>query len=332
MLKCERKEKEEEGGIILKIAILTSGGDAPGMNSVIRSTFKVANSYGIEVIGVMRGYVGLIEGEMDILTLERVDHIAERGGSILKSARTEKFYDDSYVKIAADNLKKKGVHGLIVVGGDGSFKGAAKLSKFGINVIGVPGTIDNDLPYTNYSIGFDTALNTVLDNISKIKETGETHEKSTIVEVMGRHCGDLALHSAIAGAAEIISTPEKKLTPDEIVTGLRTNMERGKNDNIVIITENIYNLDQLKKYVEEALGTGIRTTSLGFIQRGGKPSAFDRLLAGKMAIEAVTLLKKGISGKAVGIRDNHIIHAELTELEKLTYDKEKDYSSLGLLL
>lgn len=316
----------------MKIAILTSGGDAPGMNAVIRAVVKVASSYGIEVYGIKKGYVGLIENEMEKLTLEIVDHIAELGGSILKSARTEKFYEDFYVKKAADNLNESEITGLIVVGGDGSFKGASKLSKMGVNVIGIPGTIDNDLPYTNYSIGFDTALNTVLDNISKIKDTGATHDKGTIVEVMGRHCGDLALHSAIAGAGEIISTPEKKLSLDEIVAQLDMNLKRGKSDNIVIVTENIYDLDELKKYIEEKLGIGIRKTSLGFIQRGGKPTAFDRLLAGKMAIEAVTLIKNGVSGIAIGIRDNKIIDIDFDEINELKYDKEKDYDSLKLLM
>lgn len=316
----------------MKIGILTSGGDAPGMNAVIRAVVKTAHSFGIEVYGIRRGYVGLLEDQIAPLTLKAVGNIAERGGSILKSARTEKFYEDFYVEQAAANLKRHGIEGVVVVGGDGSFKGAAKLAGFGINVVGIPGTIDNDLQYTNFSIGFDTALNTVLDAISKIKDTGATHEKGTIVEVMGRNCGDLALHSALAGAAEVISTPERKLTPDEICSELSKNIAEGKSDNIVIITENIYNLDELQKYIEEKLGIGIRKTSLGFIQRGGKPSAFDRYLAGKMSIRAVELLRNSVSGRAIGMRDYKIIDVDFRDMDRLIYDKAEDYESLDLLI
>ncbi|MGL5965096.1 MAG: ATP-dependent 6-phosphofructokinase [Fusobacteriaceae bacterium] len=316
----------------MRIAVLTSGGDAPGMNAVIRAVVKVASSYGIEVFGIMRGFVGLIEDQISPLTLKDVDNIAEIGGSILKSARTDKFYEDFYVDRAAKNLKNKQIDGLIVVGGDGSFKGAAKLSTFGVNVVGIPGTIDNDLQYTNFSIGFDTALNTVLDAISRIKDTGSTHEKGTIVEVMGRNCGDLALHSALSGAAEIISTPEKRLSHDEIAFKLKKNIVEGKSDNIVIITENMYSMDELRSFIEKKLDIGIRKTSLGFIQRGGKPSAFDRSLAGKMSIRAVELLKKGISGRAIGMRDYKIIDVSFEDIANLHYDKEEDYNSLNLLI
>ena len=316
----------------MRIGVLTSGGDAPGMNAVIRAIVKVAHSYGIEVFGIKRGFVGLIENQIAPLTLKDVDNIAEIGGSILKSARTEKFYEDLYVNQAAQNLKEKDIHGLVVIGGDGSFKGAAKLSGFGVNVVGIPGTIDNDLQYTNFSIGFDTALNTVLDAISRIKDTGSTHEKGTIVEVMGRHCGDLALHSALSGAGEIISTPEKPLTPDEIALKLQKNISEGKSDNTVFITENMYNMDDLKDYIEKKLGIGIRKTSLGFIQRGGKPSAFDRSLAGKMSIRAVDLLKNSISGRAIGMRDYKIIDVDFQDIDRLHYDKEEDYASLNLLI
>ncbi|MGL4403219.1 MAG: ATP-dependent 6-phosphofructokinase [Fusobacteriaceae bacterium] len=316
----------------MRIGVLTSGGDAPGMNAVIRAIVKVAHSYGIEVYGIKRGFVGLIENQMNLLTPRDVDNIAEIGGSILKSARTEKFYEDFYVDQAAQNLKDKEIHGLVVIGGDGSFKGAAKLSGFGVNVVGIPGTIDNDLQYTNFSIGFDTALNTVLDAISKIKDTGSTHEKGTIVEVMGRHCGDLALHSALSGAGEIISTPERRLTSEEIALKLQRNIAEGKSDNIVIITENMYNMDELKDYIEKKLEIGIRKTSLGFIQRGGKPSAFDRSLAGKMSIRAVELLKNSISGRAIGMRDYKIIDVDFNDIDRLHYDKEEDYASLNLLI
>lgn len=316
----------------MKIAILTSGGDSPGMNAAIRAVVIASNYNGIEVYGVKRGFQGLIENDIFPLSMNDVDNIAELGGTILKSARSKEFMEEKGRDKAAENLKKQYIKGLIVIGGDGSFRGAEKLNKLGINVIGLPGTIDNDLAYTNFSIGFDTALNTVLENISKIKDTGSSHEKGTIVEVMGRHCGDLALFSAIAGAAEIISTPEKKLSFETITDKLKTNISKGKSDNIIIITERIYDIEELRTFIEKKLNLGIRTTVLGFIQRGGKPSGFDRLLAGKMSLRAVELLKNGKSGRAVGIRDNRIIDVPFEDVDKVSINKSVEYETLDMLL
>lgn len=315
----------------MKIGVLTSGGDSPGMNAAIRAIYKAATFNNIEVYGVRRGYKGLIEDDIYILSEFDVDNIAEKGGTILKTARSQEFMTEEGRAIANYNLKKYKIDALIVIGGDGSFTGAEKLSKLGINVVGIPGTIDNDLAYTNYSIGFDTALNTVLDNICKIKDTGTSHEKGTIVEVMGRYCGDLALFSAIAGAGEIISTPEKKLNFEEITRKLKNNIDKGKNDNIIIITEKMFNIEDLKNYIENNLKIGMRTTVLGFIQRGGKPSGFDRLLAGKMSIKAIELLKNGKSGRAIGIRDNKIIDIPFEDISKPNINKDKEYEYLEML-
>ena len=316
----------------MKIGILTSGGDAPGMNAAIRGVVKAAEYHGIEVYGIKKGYQGLIDDEIKKLKYLDVDNIAELGGTILKTARSMEFMEEAGRLKAVEVLKKHKIDNLVVVGGDGSFKGAAKLNKLGVKVIGLPGTIDNDLSYTNYCIGFDTALNTVLDSIGRIKDTGSSHEKGTILEVMGRYCGDLALYAAISGAGEMISTPEKKLSFDEICDRLQKNINIGKNDNIVIVTERMYNVEELKKYIEEKLGIGIRTTVLGFVQRGGRPSGFDRMFAGKMAIKAVELLKNGISGKAIGLRDNKIIAVDFDKIDETPISKDEEYETVDMLL
>lgn len=316
----------------MKIGILTSGGDAPGMNAAIRAVVKSANHNGIEVLGVKYGYAGLIKEELIPLDLTEVDGIAEKGGTILKTARCPEFMDELGRKKALETLKKFEIDGLVVIGGDGSFQGAEKLSKLGMNVVGLPGTIDNDLAYTDYCIGFDTTLNTVLECINKIKDTDSSHEKTTIVEVMGRYCGDLALYPALAGGSEIISTPERKLSFQDICTELRENINKGKNDNVIIITERMYNIEDLQKYVEEELKISVRSTVLGFVQRGGTPSGFDRVLASKMGVMAVKLLRDGSKGRFVGIRDNKIIDIDFSEVNTPNINKKMDYDLLKELL
>lgn len=316
----------------MKIGILTSGGDAPGMNAAIRAVVKSANYNGIEVLGVKYGYAGLLREELIPLGIHEVDGIAEKGGTILKTARCLEFMDEQVRKKAVETLKKFGIDGLVVIGGDGSFQGAEELSKLGMNVVGLPGTIDNDLAYTDYCIGFDTTLNTVLDCINKIKDTDSSHEKTTIVEVMGRYCGDLALYPALAGGAEIISTPERKLSFQDICTKLRENLNKGKNDNVIIITERMYNIEDLQKYVEEELKISVRSTVLGFVQRGGTPSGFDRVLASKMGVMAVKLLINGSTGRFVGIRDNKIIDIDFNDVNTPNANKKMDYDLLNELL
>ncbi|WP_186429544.1 6-phosphofructokinase [Clostridium sp. BSD9I1] len=316
----------------MKIGILTSGGDAPGMNAAIRAVVKSAIHNGIEVMGIKHGYKGLINEELVSLVSSDVDGISEKGGTILKTARCPEFMEEQGRKKAIETLKKFEIDGLVVIGGDGSFQGAEKLGKLGVKVIGLPGTIDNDLAYTDYCIGFDTTLNTVLECIAKIKDTDSSHEKTTIVEVMGRYCGDLALYSALAGGGEIISTPEMKLDFDTICTKLSENIGKGKNDNIIIITERMYDIEELQKYLEEKLNISIRSTVLGFVQRGGNPSAFDRVLAGKMGIKAVELLMKDSTGRFVGIRDNKIIDVDFSSINNININKQKEYDLLKELL
>lgn len=316
----------------MKIGVLTSGGDAPGMNAAIRAIVKSAIHNNVDIYGIKYGYKGILEENIVKLSNDDVDYIAELGGTILKTARCLEFLDEEFRKKAANILKKYKIEGLIAIGGDGSFKGAEGLGKLGINTIGLPGTIDNDLNYTDYCIGFDTTLNTVLDCIKKIKDTDNSHEKTTIVEVMGRYCGDLALYSAMAGGAEIISTPEQQLSFENICKRLGDNIQKGKKDNIVIITERMYNIDNLKYYLEENLNINVRTTILGFIQRGGSPSAYDRILASKMGIKAVQLLMRGVSGKAIGIRNNEIISVDFNEVNIQCDSKQKDYDLLDIYI
>lgn len=315
-----------------KLGVLTSGGDAPGMNAAIRAVVKAANYYHIDVMGIHCGYQGLIDGKIHRLTSSVVDNIADKGGTILKTSRSIEFMEETGQKKALKVLKNFGIDSLVVIGGEGSLKGAKKLHELGINVIGIPGTIDNDMTYTDYSIGFDTTLNTVLECIGKIKDTDFSHDKTTIVEVMGRYCGDLALYSALAGDGEIISTPERKLDFDTICSQLSLRINNGKKDNLVIITERMYDLQELQKYIEKKLDISVRTTVLGFIQRGGKPSAFDRILAGKMGVTAVELLMNGNSGLTVGMKENKIIHLSLENVNAEIADKQDEYRLLETIL
>jgi 6-phosphofructokinase 1 len=315
-----------------KLGVLTSGGDAPGMNAAIRAVVKAACHYDVEVMGIQCGFQGLIDGKIHRLTSTKVERIADRGGTILKTSRSLEFMQESGRKKALRVLKNLNIDSLIVIGGEGSLKGAEKLHELGINVIGIPGTIDNDLAYTDYSIGFDTTLNTVLECIGKIKDTDFSHDKTTIVEVMGRYCGDLALFSALAGGGEIISTPERKLDYETICMKLRARISSGKHDNLVIVTERMYDLQELQRYIEEKLNINVRTTVLGFIQRGGNPSAFDRVLASNMGVSAVEMLMNNHSGLAVGIKENKIIQRELKTVNVQMADKQDKYRLLETLL
>jgi len=295
-----------------KIAILTSGGDAPGMNAAIRAIVRIALDNGIEVMGVNRGYAGLINGELFPMDRHSVSDIVHRGGTILRTARCPEFKTEEGRKKAANVLKVFGIDGLVVIGGDGSFTGARLLSKLGVLTVGLPGTIDNDLAYTEYTIGFDTALNTVLDAINKLRDTSSSHERVSIVEVMGRHCGDLALYAGIAGGAEGIIVPEKEFDKDELCKTILEGKLKGKNHNLILLAEGIGGANELAKYVEEMTGIETRATILGHIQRGGSPSAFDRILASKMAAKAVEVLIEGKTARVVGVRDGKIIDEDLS--------------------
>ncbi|MED9947150.1 MAG: 6-phosphofructokinase [Peptacetobacter hiranonis] len=298
------------------IGILTSGGDAPGMNAAIRAVVRSAIYYGCKVYGINRGYKGLLEEDLMEMNLSSVGDIIHRGGTMLKSSRCEEFKTEEGRKLGVKVLKKYGIDCLVVIGGDGSFNGAKKLSEMGFPAIGIPGTIDNDLEYTDYTIGFDTAMNTVIDAIGKIRDTSSSHERVNIVEVMGRNCGDLALYAGIAGGAETIIVPEVDVKLDEIALRLKTTQKRGKRHSIIVMAEGVEKVgsaSDLKKVLTEEAGADVRITVLGHVQRGGSPTAFDRILASRFGYRAVELLLEGKSSRVVGIKDNKIIDLDIQE-------------------
>ena len=307
-----------------KIAVLTSGGDAPGMNAAIRAVVRTAIHNGIEVMGVQRGYAGLINGELFPMNRSSVSDIIQRGGTILRTARCLEFKQEEVRKEAVQILADNGVEALVVIGGDGSFTGAKLLSKLGVKTIGLPGTIDNDLTYTDYTIGFDTALNTVVDAIDKIRDTSTSHERVSIVEVMGRNCGDIALHTGVACGAEYIITPEKGYDKDELCKVILEGKKAGKMHNLVLLAEGVGGASELAKYIEDKTGIETRATVLGHIQRGGAPSAFDRVLASRMGSKAIELLMEGKTSKVVGIKNNQIFDQDIDEALALnrTFDEK----------
>lgn len=314
------------------IGILTSGGDAPGMNAAIRAVVRSAIYYGCKVYGINRGYKGLIESDLVEMNLSSVGDIIHRGGTILKSSRCEEFRTEEGRQKAVKILKKHGIDCLVVIGGDGSFMGAQKLSDLGFPAIGIPGTIDNDLAYTDYTIGFDTTLNTIVDAISKIRDTTSSHERVNIIEVMGRHCGDLALYSGLAGGAETIIVPEVDYKIDDICLRLETTKKRGKRHSIIVLAEGVGNASDIGKEIVERTGVDLRVTVLGHVQRGGSPTVSDRLLASRLGVRAVELLLDGQSARVVGIRDDKIIDMEIHEALSMKKDFDKESYQMAQIL
>ena len=294
------------------IAVLTSGGDAPGMNAAIRAVVRTGLEKGLKVMGIQRGYNGLINGEIFEMDTHSVSDIIQRGGTILRTARCEEFRTEQGREKAAKILRAFGIDGLVVIGGDGSFHGA-QLSKLGINTVGLPGTIDNDLAYTDYTIGFDTSINTVLDAINKLRDTSTSHERVSVVEVMGRNCGDIALYTGVAGGAESIIIPEKEYNADKLCKQILQGKLKGKMHNLVLLAEGVGGANELAKYIEEVTGIETRSTILGHIQRGGSPTCMDRILASRMAYKAVELLISGKSSRVVGIKNGKIIDMDIDE-------------------
>ncbi|MBL4936280.1 6-phosphofructokinase [Clostridium sp. YIM B02515] len=295
------------------IAVLTSGGDAPGMNAAIRAVVRAGLDKGLKVMGIHRGYSGLINGEIFEMDRHSVSDIIHRGGTILKTARCPEFKKLEVRQKAAQILKVYGIDGLVVIGGDGSFTGAKLLSELGVKTIGIPGTIDNDLAYTEYTLGFDTALNTVLDAINKLRDTSTSHERISIVEVMGRNCGDIALFSGLAGGAESVIVPEKDYSLDEVCKTILDGKQKGKLHNLIIVAEGVGGANELALKIEDITGIETRATILGHIQRGGSPSAFDRILASRMGARAVELLMEEKTGRVIGIKGGDIIDLDTNE-------------------
>lgn len=306
------------------IAVLTSGGDAPGMNAAIRAVVRAGLDKGLKVMGIQRGYSGLLNGEIFEMDRHSVSDIIQRGGTILRTARCEEFKKEEVRKKAAQILRVFGIDGLVVIGGDGSFTGARLLSELGVSTIGIPGTIDNDLAYTEYTLGFDTALNTVLDAINKLRDTSTSHERISIVEVMGRNCGDIALYAGLAGGAESIIIPEKGYDIDEVCKTILDGKLKGKMHNLIILAEGVGGANELAEKVEDITGIETRATILGHIQRGGSPSAFDRILASRMGAKAVDLLLDGKSSRVIGTKGGEIIDMDIVEALSMprTFDED----------
>lgn len=297
-----------------RIGLLTSGGDAPGMNAAIRAVVRTAIYYGMEVFGIERGYAGLIEDTMSQMEMRSVSDIVQRGGTKLRTARCLEMLTEDGQKQAVATLEKHGIEGLVVIGGDGSFRGAKCLTEnYGIPTIGIPGTIDNDLEYTDYTLGFDTAVNTCLDIINKLRDTMTSHERISVVEVMGRRCGDIALYAGITSGAEIIVVPEIAYDLEDIVMRINRSRANGKRSNIIVIAEGVMSADAFAKQLQEVTTYSVRATTIGHIQRGGSPSMADRMLAAQFGNKAVHLLKDGVGNRVVGIRKNEIIDMDIIE-------------------
>ncbi|PWI33730.1 6-phosphofructokinase [Vibrio albus] len=299
--------------MIKKIGILTSGGDAPGMNAAIRGVVRTALSEGLEVFGVYDGYQGLYEDRIVKLDRSSVSDVINRGGTFLGSARFPEFKEVEVRQKAIENLNKHGIEALVVIGGDGSYMGAKKLTEMGYPCIGLPGTIDNDIAGTDYTIGYLTALNTVIDAIDRLRDTSSSHQRISIVEIMGRHCGDLTLMASIAGGCEYIITPEKEWSKEDLIKSLQEGMEKGKKHAIIALTELMMDGNELAKEIEAATGRETRATVLGHIQRGGRPTAFDRVLASRMGNYAVHLLMEGQGGRCVGIQKEQLVHHDIID-------------------
>lgn len=292
----------------MKIGVLTSGGDAPGMNAAIRAVVRSGILYGHEVYGIKDGYQGILDSNFVRLDHESVSGMLSKGGTFLGTARVPEFKDLDVQKRAVENLNEKGIEALIVIGGDGTYRGAMALSKLGIKCVALPGTIDNDIAGTDYTIGFQTAVETVVDALDKLRDTSTSHQRCSIVEVMGRNCGDLALVSGICGGAEFIITPENLIPKEDIIERLKEHKKNGRRHAIIVITEKILDVHKFADEITEKSGFSSRATVLGYIQRGGNPCPDDRILGSRMGAYAIELLNDGIYGVCVGVRDSRMIH------------------------
>ncbi len=296
------------------IGVLTSGGDAPGMNAAIRAVAREAISKGKRVMGIKRGYAGLLQEEIYEMHTTDVADIIQRGGTILQTARCKEFTTLEGQKKGADICRQHGIEGIIVIGGDGSFRGAQKLASLGINTVGVPGTIDLDVSCTDYTIGFDTAVNTAMDAIDKVRDTSTSHERCSIIEVMGRGAGFIALWCGIANGAENVLLPEKyDYNEQALVNNIIENRKKGKKHHIIINAEGIGHSASMAKRIEAATGVETRATILGYMQRGGRPTARDRMMASMMGAYAVDLLCDGKSNRVVGTRDGKLMDMDIDE-------------------
>ncbi|MBR6572949.1 MAG: 6-phosphofructokinase [Clostridia bacterium] len=296
------------------IGVLTSGGDAPGMNAAIRSVVRTAIAKGMKVKGIRRGYSGLIDGEIIDLDARSVSDIIHRGGTMLYTARCLEFKTDQGIKKGVEMCKKHGIEGIVVIGGDGSFRGARDLSLNGIPCVGIPGTIDNDISCSEYTLGFDTAMNTVIEMVDRLRDTSQSHERCTVVEVMGRKAGYLALETGIAVGATSILVPEVEFDlQKDVIDKINAIKKTGKKHFIVIVAEGVGGTEAIAKEIQSGTGIDTRATILGHVQRGGNASARDRIMASMMGYKAVSLLDEGIGNRVVVFRDDEIIDKDIYE-------------------
>lgn len=317
-----------------RIAVMTSGGDAPGMNAAVRAVVRTGMQHEIEVYGVRQGYAGLINGDMSLMTSREVSGILQRGGTILQTARNEEFKTVQGQRKCRRRLNEHQIEGVIAIGGDGSLRGVQVLHEMGVPAIGIPASIDNDIWGTNMSIGVDTALNTILDALDRLRDTATSHNRAFIIEVMGRNSGYLALMGGILGGAEVIVTPERAQTMDEVAKQMEDAYVRGKSHAIAVIAEGApYHSTELAAFLNQKhLGFEIRLSILGHIQRGGSPSAFDRLLATRMGVRAVEILAQGESGVMVGLDGRDISAVPLAEISEKSRNITDDYFEMAWAL
>ena len=316
-----------------RIGVLTSGGDSPGMNAAVRAIVRFGIDRGMEVYGISRGYEGLIDGEIEKMERRSVGDILQRGGTILKTARSKRFMTEEGQERAVRNLETFRIDALVVIGGNGSCAGALELSKRGVPVICLPGTIDNDLGYTDYTIGFDTAVNTVLDAITRIRDTSSAHERTTVIEVMGRHCGDIAIYSGLAGGAEYVLIPEVEPDLNDISLKILEGVNKGRLHSIIINAEgSMYPSDVLVENLSERTGREVKLVVLSYLQRGGSPTLQDRLLATECGAKAVELIDNGIYNKAIGTVGGEIMGFDLEEaLKQENCFDRRLYDAIGVL-
>ena len=312
------------------IGVLTSGGDAPGMNAAVRAVVRTAISLGMTVKGIRRGYAGLIENDIFDMDARSVSDVINRGGTLLYTARCPKFRTEEGVLEAVESCKKHGIEGLVVIGGDGSFRGALELSRHGVPCIGVPGTIDNDIACTEYTIGFDTAMNTAMEMVDKIRDTAQSHDRCSVIEVMGRHAGYIAVQTGIAVGATAIMVPEVPVNIERIIKKINTTKSNGKKHFIVIVAEGVGGVEELAKQIMAGTGVDSRATVLGHVQRGGNPTLRDRLRATQMGYEAVQLLYQGKGNRVVAYKGSSVVNYDIEDA--LQMKKEFDQNMLKIAL
>ena len=300
--------------MIKKIGVLTSGGDSPGMNAAVRAVVRAGLSKNIEMVSIQDGYLGLHQNQITKFERHDVSEIINRGGTTLGTSRFEGFKQQKVREECIENIKQHNLDALVLIGGDGTFRGARALAQMGVKCIAVPGTIDNDIAGTDYTIGFQTALNTVIEAVDRLRDTGTSHKRVSIVEIMGRHCGDLTMQAAIASGAEYAIVPEKEFDESHLIEVIEQGAKNGKKHGIIALTENITDADALAERVEAKTGLATKATILGLIQRGGSPCSFDRMLASQMGAFAVEILLKGIHSRSIGIQNNEMVHHDIVDV------------------